>query len=281
MDELATREREYSPSSCIGGNYQPFIQAYADRSATARARLPGQLNLRYGPGDAHLLDLFVPVPGTLALAHRPPPLLCFIHGGYWQELCKGDSSFAAVHCIEQGIAYAALDYTLAPQATVAQMVTECRQALAWLAENAPTLGFDAQRIVLAGSSAGAQLAAMAALGEDSEVAAAVLVSGIYALEPLIGTSINDPLGLTLDTARAVSPAWWPLPHFPPSLVCWGELETAAFKHQSRDFSARLNAAGRVCHTFEVPQRNHFDIVLELADPGTTLGAATLALIRSL
>ena len=283
--ELETeREREYSPSSCIGGNYQPYLLAYAERSAQARARWPGRLNLRYGPSEAQQLDLFVPVPGTLDTANRPPPLLCFIHGGYWQELGKSDSSFAAVHCVEQGIAYAALDYTLAPQATVAQMVTECRQAVAWFIANAPTLGFDAKRIVLAGSSAGAQLAAMAAMpaaASASPVAAAILVSGIYTLEPLIGTSINDALGLSLDTARAASPALWPLQHFPPSVVCWGEVETAAFKHQSRDFAARLRTAGSSCHTIEVPQRNHFDVVLELANPAMMLGAATLALIRSL
>ena len=38
---LAEREQAYSPSSCIGGDYRPFLQQYQQRSDTARA-LPHQ-----------------------------------------------------------------------------------------------------------------------------------------------------------------------------------------------------------------------------------------------
>jgi arylformamidase len=290
--DAAAREREYSPSSAIGGDYQPFIQAYAERSAAARRATPGMLNLRYGGSDAQCLDLFIPSPPDTGHAAQLPPLLLFMHGGYWQELSKNESSFGATHCVNQGIAFAALDYPLAPQATVAEIVASCRAALAWLHANAATLGFDAQRIIVAGSSAGAQLAAMTALAPDTAlpgmpagagaacVRAVVLVSGIYELEPLLGTSINIALGLTRRTARALSPALHELKWFPSSIVCWGEVETAEFKRQSRDFAARLAQAGSACSVFEVAQRNHFDIILDLADPATALGRAVASLIRS-
>jgi arylformamidase len=275
------RDREYSPSSCIGGDYKPFVQAYVDRSLAARAATPGRLNLQYGRGDTRRLDLFVP-PAAAGSAD-PPPLLVFIHGGYWQELSKNDSSFAATDCVAQGIAYAALGYTLAPRASVAQIVAECRSAVNWLHANAQSLGIDAQRIVVAGSSAGAHLAAMTALPSVgvAQVKAAVLVSGIYELEPLIGTSINPALGLTPEAAREISPALRNLQGFPPSIVCWGEVETGEFKRQSRDFAAQLDAVDTPCQVFEVPRRNHFDIILDLADPQTQLGRAVTELIRSL
>ncbi len=276
-----SREREYSPSSCIGGNYQPFVQAYADRSRKARTETPGRLNLQYGHEATQRLDLFV--PSTATGSTEPPPLLVFIHGGYWQELSKDDSCFAATDCVAQGIAYAALDYTLAPRASVAQIVAECRGAVNWLHANAQALGFDAQRIVVAGSSAGAHLAAMTALPGSgaAQVRAAVLVSGIYELEPLIGTSINTALGLTPRSARESSPALRDLKGFPPSIVCWGEVETHEFKRQSLDFAAQLDAADTPCQVFEVPRRNHFDIILDLADPQTQLGRAVTELIRSI
>ena len=53
------REREYSPSSCIGGNYMPYLRAYAERSEAARRARPPQ-TLRYGPGERQTIDLFVP-----------------------------------------------------------------------------------------------------------------------------------------------------------------------------------------------------------------------------
>lgn len=306
--DAATREREYSPSSCIGGNYQPFIQAYIERSRDARSRTPGRLDLAYGPGPSQRLDLFVPAPrpGGAALA----PVLVFIHGGYWQELSKSESAFAAGQCAAQGIALAALDYTLAPRASVAEMVVECRAAVAWLEDHALMLGLDAGRIVVAGSSAGAHLAAMTALAGLSGVSGVgglggvggvggtsganvapaalaprirgvVLVSGIYELEPLVGTSINAALRMTPESARELSPALRDLRGFPQTVMCWGEVETREFKRQSRDFAALLERACTPCEAFEVPQRNHFDVILDLADPGTALGRALMNLIRSL
>ncbi len=271
--DAAARERELSPSSCIGGHYQPFIAAYAQRSAAARARLAHQ-TWRYGDAAAQQLDLFLPAP-----AAAPAPLLVFIHGGYWQELSKQESAFAAEQAVAHGAAFAALGYTLAPTASVAQIVAECRQALAWLQHHAARLGVNAQRVVVAGSSAGAHLAAMLALpATGAPVMGAVLVSGLYELEPLVGTSINTALGLTPAAAQAVSPALLSLAGFPPSAVCWGNIETAEFKRQGQEFAQRLQQVNTPCRVFEVPQRNHFDVILDLTDAATELGRATLALL---
>ncbi len=269
--DLATREREYSPSSAIGGNYQPFIAAYIERSAAARASCPRWNSLAYGDAPRQVLDLFLPDLGT---SPSPPPLLVFIHGGYWQELSKDESAFAAPGCLAHGAAFAALDYTLAPQASLPQIVAECQSAVCWLQQHADRLGFDARRIVLAGSSAGAHLAAMVAQGNPG-VAATVLVSGVYTLEPLLGTSINKAVGLDLEQARRCSPALKDLHGFPPTVLAWGAIEPSVFAAQSRDFAARLRAAGARTECLEVPGRNHFDVVMDLTDPDTALGRLCL------
>ena len=188
-----------------------------------------------------------------------PPVLVFFHGGYWQELSKEDSAFAAPQCLAHGIAYAAVGYTLAPAATLSDIVAECRAAIGWLGRFGDTMGIDAGRLIVAGSSAGAHLAAMTALSTSSgaPVKGAVLVSGIYDLEPLIGTSIDAALGLDLETAARNSPLRQPLKGFPPSLVCWGENETDQFKRQSRAFAHALRDAATDCVEFESAGRNHF------------------------
>jgi arylformamidase len=272
---LEDREREYSPSSCIGGDYQPYIRAYGDLSAAAR-RSHVPVTVRYGTTARQSLDLFVPA-GVVR-----PPVLVFFHGGYWQELSKEDSAFAAPHCLAQGIAYAAVGYTLAPAATLSDIVAECRAAIGWLGRFGDTMGIDPGRLVVAGSSAGAHLAAMTARASSSgtPLKGAVLVSGIYDLEPLIGTSIDAALSLDAATAARNSPLRLPLKDFPPSLVCWGEIETDQFKRQSRIFAQALRDAGAECTEFESAARNHFDVILDLADPATRLGRQVLALIRS-
>jgi arylformamidase len=272
---LEDREREYSPSSCIGGNYQPYIRAYAELSAAAR-RSHVPVTVRYGTTAQQSLDLFVPA-GVVR-----PPVLVFFHGGYWQELSKEDSAFAAPQCLAQGIAYAAVGYTLAPAATLADIVAECRAAVGWLGRSGDTMGIDADRLIVAGSSAGAHLAAMTSLPTSSgtPVKGAVLVSGIYDLEPLIGTSIDAALRLDSAVAARNSPLHQPLKGFPPSLVCWGENETDQFKRQSRTFAHALRDAGTDCVEFESAGRNHFDVILDLADPATPLGRRLLTLIQS-
>ncbi|HSS85276.1 MAG TPA: alpha/beta hydrolase, partial [Reyranella sp.] len=206
---LEDREREYSPSSCIGGNYQPYIRAYADFSAAAR-RSHVPVTIRYGVTEQQTLDLFVPA------GVAKPPVLVFFHGGYWQELSKEDSAFAAPQCLAHGIAYAAVGYTLAPAAALSDIVAECRAAVGWLGRLGDTMGIDPDRLVVAGSSAGAHLAAMTALSTPlgapgrNPVKGAVLVSGIYDLEPLIGTSIDAALSLDPATAARNSPLRQPL-----------------------------------------------------------------------
>jgi arylformamidase len=284
--DAASREQAFSPSSCIGGDYRPFIAAYAERSVQARAACAALggcwRELRSGPLPAQRLDLCLPASASPA---DPVALLVFLHGGYWQELSAAQSLFAATGCLAAGHAFAAVDYTLAPAASLPQIVAECGDALRVLREHSTALGIDARRIVLAGSSAGAHLAAMLALSSAADVAAAVLVSGIYELEPLIGTTINDALGLDAATARAMSPLLAP----PAALaawarrvgpvLCWGEVETDAFKAQSQAFAERLGDCGAACTCLEVPQRNHFDVILDLTDAGTALGRHTLDLLH--
>jgi arylformamidase len=286
---LKEREREYSPSSCIGGNYHPFVAAYQTHSARARADCTALgatwSTPSYGDQAAQQITLCLP-PDSGQAANRPTGLLIFLHGGYWQELSAQDSLFSATACVQRGLAFAALGYTLAPAASVADIVAECRKAMVWLFQHATALGVDASRVVVAGSSAGAHLAAMVAMpgalpdgaGGSFAVRAAVLVSGIYELEPLVGTSINAALALSPASAREVSPALLPLSGFPQAVVCWGAVETEEFKRQSRDFAESVRTVGARCETFELPLRNHFDVILELTDPFTRLGAATLSLI---
>jgi arylformamidase len=280
---LSDREREYSPSSCTDGRYEQFLDEYLAASEAALKQHVVQRNLSYGDKASNRLDFF-PAGITTEL----PPLLVFIHGGYWQELTKDSSLFPANGCVPNGIAFAAIDYTLAPEATLLEIVLECRDALRWLHAHASELGFDREHIVLAGSSAGAHLAAMCCLrGWEGDIdlpaglpETAVLVSGIYVLSPLIGTSIDKVLSLTPPSAALVSPGLLSLEGFPPAVVCWGEFETAEFKRQSADFASRIHKSRSGSRpgisAFEVPSRNHFNVILELAQRHSSLGDAVFA-----
>jgi arylformamidase len=272
--DAASREREYSPSSVIGGNYAPFIAEYVARSAAAHASVPATRDLRYGPGAGATLDYFPAAPSDGRAG-----LLVYIHGGYWQELSAAASAFLAPAWHAAQYAHAVVGYTLAPAARLPDIVAECQAALTWLNARADALGFDAANVVVAGSSAGAYLAAACADRSTGPIRGIVPVSGIFDVAPLIGTSINDALGLDASTAAALDLLAADRA-FCPAVVAWGEIETSEFKRQSRAFATQLVEAGTACTTLEVPGRNHFDVVLDLGDPATPLFAAARALFAS-
>jgi len=271
-------EKEYSPSSCVP-SIEPFLAEYALRSRKAEQALVCQKDLQWGDKPDETLDFF-------PAASRDAPLLVFIHGGYWQALSKNESLFAAADCVANGVAFAAIDYTLAPKAGVETIVDQCRRAVAWLHGQAGALGFNRDRLYLSGSSAGAHLAAMMLLKgwqhtagvTDNAIAGAILLSGVYDIEPLVGTRVAAPLNLTTADAAGLSPMRLGLGRPVPTIVAWGENETSEFKRQSRSYAARLEAADFPVLVFEVAGANHFDIVLALADRETVLGRATLELI---
>ncbi len=250
------RERAYSPSICIEA-IEPLIANYVAASATARASVPCQTE-HYGSRDAEALDIFEP-----ADPHDPSnPVHLFFHGGYWQELSKAEASFPALDFHACGVTYVAAGYTLAPHATLPQIIDQACAAARWVLLN--LCNGDAARLTVSGSSAGAHLAAWVAVRES--VRRAVLLSGVYDLQPLVDTYINDALGMDPETARRSSPLFaLPLADAATAFtIVWGQNETEAFKQQSRTFAAALEASGAAVEQWEVVGRNHFDIVHDLA-----------------
>ncbi|MDP6967583.1 MAG: alpha/beta hydrolase fold domain-containing protein [Gammaproteobacteria bacterium] len=256
----AKLEQEYSPSSCIS-DIMVYIQQYINDSKQAKQSLQHQANLNFGDNLCQGLDYFPGQPGA--------PLLVYIHGGYWQELSKNESCFMAPALVALGYHVAVLDYTLAPQASINMMIQQCCQAINWIGQQTWHCNFE--QIILSGSSAGAHLAACvlqaAAQGQyhlsANTFAKAILFSGIYDLRPLVGTYINQPLGLDLSQATKLSPGLRHNHQLPPCQLIWGANETAEFKRQSQQYAQFLEADGVSCQTAEITNRNHFDVVYAL------------------
>ncbi|MEJ8574505.1 alpha/beta hydrolase [Microbaculum marinum] len=278
-----TLAREYDARATVP-SIEPFLQRYASLSAEMRATLPCHLDVSYGPSEAEAMDIFPAGPGA--------PVLVFIHGGYWRLLSKDDSAFMAKAFTDEGIAVAAVDYALAPEASLDEIVRQCRSAVTWLWANGREFGIDPQRIHVAGSSAGGHLVGMLTtpgwheldgVTEDI-VKGAVSASGLYDLEPVRLTTPNEWLRLSPADAARNSP----IRHLPapgsavgcPLIAVWGGNETAEFKRQSRDYAEAWKSRGFPCTAYEIGDRNHFDIILDLADPKRRLFRDTLAMIAA-
>ncbi|MGC5346237.1 alpha/beta hydrolase [Streptomyces sp. DT24] len=264
-------DREYSPSSCAP-DFMAHLARYASESERAREELEHQLDISYGSGDAELLDFFSP-------RRTGAPLFVFVHGGHWQESGKGDSAFAAQDFIERGAGFVAVGYGLAPAYGLASMVSSVRTALRWIKDHAQDLGTRPDLIFVGGSSAGAHLVATALCGtvDDSPaVAGATLLSGVYDLEPVRLSYVNDKLGLDESVASANSPALHLPCATPRVIVARAAAETKEYARQHVEFVETLARQGLSAVDLTIAGRDHFDAPFDLGRRGTELGDAVLA-----
>lgn len=254
-----------------------YFERWARDSAAARAGLPAWLDLAYGETAAETLDLF-PVEGAAAA-----PLLVFIHGGYWQGLDKSDFSYLAPSYVEAGVAFASLNYALAPTATIGTMIDQVRRALVWVHAHAGDLGIDAGRIVVSGHSAGGHLAAMALSTDWPNVAPGLpgnvlaggcAVSGIYDLEPIRLSYHNKVLNVAPDDVERWSPLHCLPVQAPPLLLAVGSEETDEFLRQQAEYAGAWLARGLRVGEVEMAGLHHFTAVDALGQPEHPLYAAT-------
>ncbi|MBT9473354.1 MAG: alpha/beta hydrolase [Phenylobacterium sp.] len=140
-----------------------FEKGSADASAALEKHVPAQvtseLGLRYDPADpVALLDIYRPAIVGEAL----PPTIVWIHGGGYVSGRRGDMANYLKVLAGQGFTTVAIDYSIAPRATYPTPVRQANAALAYLTAEAQALKIDPSRLILAGDSAGAQIAAQMA-----------------------------------------------------------------------------------------------------------------------
>jgi arylformamidase len=276
----AELERQYDARGTVP-DIASELKAYRDASTPMYALTPCWRDVTYGSGPDETVDLF-PVAD-----HPDAPLLVFIHGGYWRALHSQDSVFMAQQFTSHGVSVAAINYTLAPQATLAQILNQCQRAVRWLLRDAAPYGIAPKRTVLAGSSAGAHLAAMLlapAWQADHQLPpqslhGGVLLSGLYDLEPVQRCVPNTWLKMSVQEAKDLSPVYRLPDARVPLYVTVAERDTDEFKRQSMAFAQACNAQGNRVMWHNAPQRNHFNIVFDWMDAQSHLFQSTMALLR--
>jgi len=255
-------EAEYNNRARVPEHPQLMSGWARDAAAYREQKVPRRL--AYGPGPRHTIDLFEADGGGA--------LVVFIHGGYWQALDGSPPSAIARGLNAHGITVAVPTYELCPQVTIDAIIGQMRGAARELAK----LG---RPLVISGHSAGGHLAACL-LATDWRaldpslpgdlVRAAYSISGLFELEPLVGTSVNKALGMDRASARAASPLFWRPPAGSSLDAVVGANESAEYLRQSRVIVDGWSAAGVATRYGEVAGANHFTAIAPLADPDSSM-----------
>ena len=271
IHDPAWLDRQYNALAAVPDAPAVFSR-WAALSATARTRTKHELDVRYGLGPTQTLDWF-------SACRQRAPVLVFIHGGYWRGSDKSVHAFIAPAFVAKGCDVVMLNYDLCPSVSMTALALQVSTGLARASRELLSRGGDPTRVVVAGHSAGAHLAAMMLacdwrkVGRDLPadlVTRALAISGLFDLEPLRHAPfLKDDLRLDELSARRLSPAYFPAPAGRVLNAALGGLESAEFHRQTQLIAA---AWGRdtVPVTASIEGRNHFTIVEDLATPGKKL-----------
>jgi len=273
-------DAQYNAAAAVADSAER-LRRHGEQSAEARSRLRCMAGISYGPTLDETLDVFP--------AERPgAPVFVFIHGGYWRRFAARDYHLVALGLVPLGITTVVVDYSLCPKVTIDEISRQCRAALAWTLRRIGEHGGDPARVAVGGHSAGGHLTAMcleARWDEDyglarDPLAAAVLVSGIYDLEPLRRSYLQPTIQLDDGIVRRNSPMFAVRPCATPALVTWGADESAEFARQATGFHAAWQAAGNPSELLPQVGANHFSAMDGFSDPESTLCRWIAARLRA-
>lgn len=240
----------------------------------------GATEMAYGSEPLQKLDFWRASSGNA-------PLVIFVHGGGWKRGDKNNATgqYKASHYVEQGYAFASINYRLVPDATVEQQAADVANAVAYLRGNAATLGLDQQRIVLMGHSAGAHLVALVGTDPQYLRAAGMQPSDLSGVIPLDGAAYDVPSQM-VDGARimsdtylqafgsepvrqkALSPYWHAGgPNAPSFLILHVERDDGAKQSAALAEALRKNGTQVKLQSFQGKGlRGHMEINRKLGDP---------------
>lgn len=221
----------------------------------------------FGPDPRQRLDVYA--PRTAASISRP--IIVFFYGGSWNSGTKSGYSFVGRALAARGFVVVIPDYRLVPQVRYPTFLQDNAEAVRWARAHASGLGGDADRIILAGHSAGAYNAAMLALdprwlGDDRKaVRALVGLAGPYDFLPLDGPIVERTFGAAPDPIDT-QPVHYVGRGDPPAFLATGDKDETVRPANSDSLAARLQATGVVVERRRYPDVGHAGLVTAIAKP---------------
>ncbi|XP_003427698.1 kynurenine formamidase [Nasonia vitripennis] len=281
--------KRYGPMELLA-RYFKFSQ---DITSQVRSSIEHERDVSYGPSEKTKYDVY----GTNLPADAP--IFLFIHGGYWLEFSKDMSGYVVPNLVAHGIKVLVAGYDLCPSVTLTDIVQQIKTLTEKVLALAHASG--SKCVWIGGHSAGAHLAAsllhdagwldlMTRHGYRDLLQGLVLISGIYALEPLLRTSVNEAVKLTsneinsftfapLEISDDVDKTLEPVRNV-KVIVTVGECDSPIFIEESRRYARRLTKlVDNVEFLLLRDNVDHFDIVENLTRSEFLLSKILIANIK--
>jgi len=227
--------------------------------------------------ERQTLDVYAPSAG------KGRPIIFWIHGGGWQRGDKTDVQTKPQALVDKGFVFVSTNYRFVPHVTIQEMAGDVAKAIRWTHDHAKEYGGDPNSIVVAGHSAGAQLAALVCTDDRYLKAEELSLSSIKGCVPVDGDTYDVPMQIAaVEERRAkiyaqkfgdeerqkdLSPVTHVAKekHIPPFLILH-VAEHPETKAQSQRLAEALQKAGVPANAFPAEEKDHGTINSELGFP---------------
>ena len=230
-------------------------------------------DISYGNHPKERLDIF-----PSGIPHSKT--LVFIHGGYWHLLDKAMFYFLAAHFLKYGVTTVLVNYPLAPESSIDEIVLSSRKSIRWIHENIKRFNGDPAELFLLGHSAGGHLASMLLIEHEAAfIRAMISLSGLFRLEPIVLSYLNQSIGMDRDEEIRNSPVFLNPSTDCPVLLVKGTDESDEFKAQSEELYHCWKMKMSNIKVLDIPGKNHYSIIDAVLEKGSPLRTAILHLMN--
>ncbi|RCK25785.1 alpha/beta hydrolase [Thalassospira lucentensis] len=258
----AELEWQYNPRETVP-EFMTHFDRFVKLSDETRAQLKPKIDVRFGDGPKETMDVFLS-PDTGAPVH------IFFHGGYWRSQDKKDYAFVARDLVAAGFTVICANYDLCPDVTVADITQQAVRCVKYVYQHVGEFNGDQDRISISGHSAGGQIVARLAscdwediLGDPNPFCAVVPISGVFDLEPVRHTTMNDDIRLDEASAADNSPMLDAVPLDVKMMAIVGGNESPEFVRQSDAYAAYCRRSGLTVPVYKAWGANHFTVLEEV------------------
>jgi acetyl esterase/lipase len=229
-----------------------------------------QADIAYGALPRQKLDIY--------LTHQPAETgrktVVFFYGGSWESGSKDDYKFVAEALTSAGYDVVVPDYRLYPDVLFPDFVDDAARAVAFVKQHIPRYGASADKLFVAGHSAGAHIAALLALDkhylehyglEPADLAGMIGLAGPYDFLPLKSDTLKIIFGPQAERWRS-QPINFVDGDNPPLLLLYGNNDLTVWPKNSRNLAAKVEENGGNVELHAFKDYGHVAMVAKLAKP---------------
>ncbi|HCM9448671.1 TPA: alpha/beta hydrolase [Enterobacter bugandensis] len=237
-------------------NFPDLLNDFRKKSSLFYETHICQRNISYGKKERECYDY-------ISCGQDAMATYVFIHGGYWSNCVKEDFAFIADVFLKNKMNVVLVEYTLAPEASMTEIVSQIGNLLDHLAADRDRLGISDLPLYIGGHSAGGHLALIHRA--HPSVAKVHAISALVDLEPIGLCWLQDTLNLKPEEIERYSPILH-IGKGAPVLISVGANELIGLRNQSTEYALACEDAGEAIALIHVPACTHFSMLEDLANP---------------